>query len=180
MSTKRYVYNIFWKDLLSGDFDIDDKEYRAILLDSEYTFSNAHKTYQDVVLYELPARNSYTAGGIPAHLSLGIDAYGRQVVNCDTLHWKSVGGTFQYLTIYEKSSENLVCSLDLGVVNANGSRMDLSFPGGLFVIKNTDEAEHISHKIDIYKTVKVSETPIQPAEDTIYYNGEGPGFYFGN
>ncbi len=180
MATKRYVYNVFWKDLFSGNFDIDDKEYRAILLDPEYVFSNNHKTYQDVILYELPEKGSYTAGGIPARLSLGIDAYGRQIVNCNALYWENISGVFQYLTIYEKSSKGLVCSLDLGINNTNRFRMNLSFPGGLFAVKNTDEAEHISHKIDIYKTVKVAEIPIQPTEDTIYYNGEGPGFYFGS
>ena len=34
MATERFIYNIFWKNLLSGGFDIDDKSYKAILLDS--------------------------------------------------------------------------------------------------------------------------------------------------
>ena len=59
MATKRFIYNIFWKDLLSGGFDIDDKSYKAILLDPEYVFSGNHTTYGDVSLYELPAEGGY-------------------------------------------------------------------------------------------------------------------------
>ena len=75
MATERFIYNIFWKNLLSGGFDIDDKSYKAILLDPEYTFSNNHTTYDDVSLYELPAKGGYTSGGIPAKLTLDVDSY---------------------------------------------------------------------------------------------------------
>lgn len=180
MATKRYVYNIFWKDLLSGGFDIDDKDYRAILLDPEYVFNSSHKTYEDVSLDELQSKGGYTSGGIPAKLTLAVDSYGRQIVNCSTLSWRNVSGTLQYVTIYENVSKNLVCTIDLGVASADNSRVDLSFPGGLFAIKDTADTDHISHKIDIYKTLKVDTIPLQPEADTIYYSGDGPGFYFGN
>lgn len=180
MSTKRFIYNIFWKDLLSGGFDIDDKTYKAILLDPEYVYSNKHTTYDDVALYELPAKGGYASGGINARLTLAVDSYGRQVVNCDALSWKNVDGTLRYLTVYELVSKHLVCTLDLGTASAAGSRVDLSFPGGLFVIKDTKDAEHVSHKIDVYKTLKVNNIPLQPDTDTIYYSGDGPGFFFGN
>lgn len=68
----------------------------------------------------------------------------------------------------------------MGVASADNSRVDLSFPGGLFAIKDTTDTDHISHKIDIYKTLKVDTIPLQPEADTIYYSGDGPGFYFGN
>lgn len=178
MATKRFIYNIFWKDLLSGGFDIDDKTYKAILLDPEYVFSNKHTTYEDVSLYELQSKGGYVSSGIPAKLTLTVDSYGRQVVNCDALSWKDVTGVLRYLTIYENVSKNLVCTLDLGTANAAGSRVDLSFPGGLFAIKDTEDSEHISHKVDIYKTLKVESIPLQPAADTVYYSGDGPGFYF--
>ena len=177
MATERFIYNIFWKNLLSGGFDIDDKSYKAILLDPEYTFSNNHTAYDDVSLYELPAKGGYTSGGIPAKLTLAVDSYGRQIINCDALSWRDINGTLRYLTIYEAISKNLVCTLDLGTASAAGSRVDLSFPGGLFAIKDTGDKEHISHKIDIYKTLKVESIPLQPAADTIYYRGDGPGFY---
>ena len=180
MATKRYVYNIFWKDLLSGGFDIDDKSYKAILLDPEYVFSNKHTTYSDVSLFELQSKGGYTQGGIPAKLTLAVDAYGRQIINCEALSWKDVSGTLCFLTIYETVSKNLVCTLDLGTADADNSRIDLSFPGGLFAIKDTNDSEHVSHKIDIYKTLKVETIPLQPAADTIYYSGDGPGFYFEN
>ena len=180
MATERYVYNIFWKNLLSGGFDIDDKSYKAILLDSEYVFSNKHTTYEDVSLYELPAKDGYTSGGAPVRLTLAVDSYGRQIVNCSAITWKNISGIFQYLTIYEAVSKNLVCALDLGTVSADNSRVELSFPGGLFAIKNTNDSDHVSHKVDIYKTLKVDTIPLQPSADVIYYSGDGPGFYFGN
>ena len=153
MATKRFIYNIFWKDLLSGGFDIDDKTCKAILLDPEYVFSNKHTTYEDVSLYELQSKGGYISGGIPAKLTLTVDSYGRQVVNCNALSWKDITGVLRYLTIYENVSKNLVCTLDLGTTSAASSRVDLSFPGGLFAIKDTEDSEHISHKIDIYKTL---------------------------
>ena len=121
MATKRYVYNIFWKDLLSGGFDIDDKDYRAILLDPEYVFNSNHKTYEDVSLDELQSKGGYTSGGIPAKLTLAVDSYGRQIVNCSTLSWRNVSGTLRYVTIYENVSKNLVCTIDLGIASADNS-----------------------------------------------------------
>lgn len=180
MAVDRHVYNIFWKDLLSGDFDIDDKKYKAILLDPEYVFNNTHENYSDVALYEIANKRSYMKGGIVAKLSLGVDKYGRQVVNCEPITWSSIDAKFKYFTVYERESGNLVCTLDLGINTSNGNRVDLSFPGGLLAIKNTDDAEHIHHKINIYKTRKVDEIPIVPDEDTIYYSGKGPGFFFEN
>ena len=132
-------FNSFKEYLADGTMDMDDDDFRIILLDSDYTFDAAHseKPQTSVSNEQLPTANGYTQNARSINATW-VNSAGVITFDGDDITWTASGGAISasHAIIYDSThaSDKLVCHISLGAQSAgDGTDFKITFnASGIF------------------------------------------------
>jgi hypothetical protein len=110
------IYDSFSEHLGDNTIDMDNHEFKVVLLTAAHTPNSAHTTYADIAGDELPDGNGYTVGGKTlANVTWTRDG-AKSTFDADDPIW--TGATFDaaYAAVYDATSTDnvLACLIDFG------------------------------------------------------------------